>query len=799
MVCHGGNSGTWTDSIARLRYNQIAKADRLVKKLSKEKKRFDGLQLSNAGPFITYPDYAALVSEIDIDRDYQNISHSIIDMLAEDAGEVSWELVKGPVQEDYDNYDGISMFSWAKFVKKGWAKYHSNEDKYHPINNVTSLLKPDWVLQSDSLTFRQVALDSTTERGFVMPSLARFDLYPVTSIAALGQFNLPLVNSHEKQSYIFQNIVYMNSNYNLMLYLMFNSLIEEKKKTYFMYNNIYSPLEDNLVYGFFLSLIMPILRFLPDLKQTKKTTNIYKINRTQFIDNKWTPTFYYADRYNELIRDFESKALRDQLFTSTHAIIHILANYGSNLDQRSEIMREERACLEDRFQVDGAILPLDFGFEEDRYSPFLSEISSILENKFPLNFDIAETEKSRFGREYEYLIDGDSFFEQGEGYDDDPNILYVLMLVFVFLSAYDFLGSTYSLYHVIPLFLIGPFIGFFWRWLEDIFINQYQLLYGYSDSLHTPTDFDEEEEEDDLTDSNDEDEDYLDYYQNPMQEEQDEYDEFSHYDDIDEEDDLEDLNTDLHSNRLLQEELYEARQGTLEKEVKRRKYSKWNRDENIDQDEDRFHVWQMVENQTENYAGFYIEEGDNIGYIEEMYDQGETDEGVGEDYARDYFLENSKNYHEGPLTMPPFIDGFWMGKPYWLGMYMWVTLSHPYLDHGEEDLSDYNIQNWGDYDKDEDEDHEFDLEGGDEETSDVSYEVEDLDVDDDLQGYDDDPDTQVEFLYAGDIYDEDFEDLADVEFINDVLEDEYILPVSSRFSERVIYLLLDKFEKFFWL
>jgi hypothetical protein len=74
-----------------------------------------------------------------------------------------------------------------------------------------------------------------------MPSLARFDLYPVTSIAALGQFNLPLVNSHEKQSYIFQNIVYMNSNYNLMLYLMFNSLIEEKKKTYFMYNNIYSP------------------------------------------------------------------------------------------------------------------------------------------------------------------------------------------------------------------------------------------------------------------------------------------------------------------------------------------------------------------------------------------------------------------------------------------------------------------------------------------------------------------------------------------------------------------------------
>jgi len=547
-----------------------------------------------------------------------------------------------------------------------------------------------------------------------------------------------------------------------------------------------------------MAMILPILKMLPKLpEKNTNDNNFYKINRLKLIDNKWTPTFLYADRYNEIIRDFDTKALRDHLFTSTHAIIQILGNYGRDLDQKSEIMREQRACLEDRFQVDGALVPLDYGFEEDRYSPFLSEITSILENKFPLDFELAETEKSRFGREYEYLIDGECFFEQGEGYEDDLNVHYLLIIFFLFYYV-AYLGTDLSFYFLVPLLITGSFIGFFWGFLEDLFLNQYQLIFGYSNAFHTPTDFDENEEEDLTSDDNDDEDQILNEYQSPIQEEDDEYDEFSNYDDIDEEDDLEDVNSDFFSYTPINTDLYEARQFTLEKEVKRRKLSKWNRLENVEQDDERFLVWQLGENYFENYGGFHIEEGDNIGYIEEMSDQGETDEGIGDDYIRDYFVENSKNFNTGPLVVPPFWEARWRGKPDYLGMYMWLNLSAPYLDIGDEDLADYNLQNWGDLDKDEEEDHEFDFEVKEEEDTDVPFDVEDLDVDDDLQGYDDDPDTQVEFLYSRDIYDEDFADSANIEFINDFLEDEFLLPVSSRFSEKFIYFLLNQIEKYLY-
>jgi len=222
MECLGGSSGTWTDSIAILRYNQIAKADRVSKRLLKEKKRISTSELSDSAPFLTYPNYTALVSEVDIDRDYQNISHSIIDLLAPDAGEISWELIKGQVIEEFDSSYGISSFFWSKFIKKGWAKYHSSEDNYHPINQPTALLTTDWVIGSDEITFREPF-------SYFYPHLARFDLYQFHNVNNVGQFDL-FSSSKQKKSYIFQNFFYMNNQYTLLLYLLYNLLFSEKKK-----------------------------------------------------------------------------------------------------------------------------------------------------------------------------------------------------------------------------------------------------------------------------------------------------------------------------------------------------------------------------------------------------------------------------------------------------------------------------------------------------------------------------------------------------------------------------------------
>jgi len=228
-------------------------------------------------PLLARPTFFRNLHGIDIERDFLDISHSVVDILADDAGESCYELSKPRILFKREKIQKYFSFYWTKEAKDDWNSYNQSESTYYPYNNPLYQLQYDWQINSDALIFR-----NPITGAFV--NLIRLNLTPIF----IGELNsLPIRST---QTYIYQQFEFLNTEFLSLMYLFPLVLYQEREKATLLYNNIYTPLEEEPLFEVYYSWVFkPLFKFiLPRLPKeliSRPNYNIHKYKKYYRTDD----------------------------------------------------------------------------------------------------------------------------------------------------------------------------------------------------------------------------------------------------------------------------------------------------------------------------------------------------------------------------------------------------------------------------------------------------------------------------------------------------------------------------------
>jgi hypothetical protein len=155
-------------------------------------------------------------------------------------------------------------------------------------------------------------------------------------------------------------------------------------------------------------------------------------------------------------RNFRHDVIREETLIRTSKFSREAKSIGKwSVLGHFRFFRDKIIEFDEKFTGDSALLPLEYTYDEDRYSSDYEYLSNLHQYTQP-HFDIdLDNFRSFHLAEYEYLVEEEDFFDQSMG-EDLSGLVMLFLLVYIDLPAVDI---ALVLWYVVIPFLVTTFVG----------------------------------------------------------------------------------------------------------------------------------------------------------------------------------------------------------------------------------------------------------------------------------------------------------------------------------------------------